>query len=444
MDDFTPILERRSLLSNAEADRRMENDFNENEVLDRPESHKDSLNSFLLGGTEDDEDKILFSYISPGLRKGSWNPTVSFSFESSSRENSNGGVYSKESTFVKEIKSKKVETKLVEDCVISTYLESPSEQDISGIENEVSKDSFTLNADQSNFVTDVDATGLNYEENKNRSLLPSKLGLETNNQELPSVCFIDNVEDLHEMHRRRSLSPKADMQDTIKAMNKRRSMSEETNNSLLDEVAYEEELIYGQIANVSEKKNGQKETGEKHVCISVKKDVLSDDDRVPYELDIDTIGVNNVNRNFCRVNSKSSCSSNTATNKSVRNSIADEEKLVDKIVLEDEQVSNNSDHTIESNGIAQPIVWVGQESSSGKVFYIIKRRFPYSNLSDIIRQYYCHVLLKMLCMQLTMLLDHPHVVPQNLHLDRVFYYIQQFINRYKFTNQFYALISIKF
>ena len=373
MGDFVPLLLRGSSLCNTEADERLGSDFYGNEVLDRPESHKDSLNSFLLEGTEDDEDKILFSYISPGLRKGSWNPTVSFSFESSSRENSKGEAFSKESTFTREMKNQKderylMEDKLVEDGVISTYL-SPGEKEISDMENNIFNDNFTLNAKQSNFVTEFDTTEVNDEDKQGHQLSPSKQSLENNHQDLSSLCFIDNVDNIHEVDRGRSISPKTDKQHTVESINMSRSMSKETNNSLFDEVAYEQELIYGQIAKVSEKTDSQQDPGEKRVFFSAKKDVLSYDGGVPSELDIDAISVNNVKQDFCIVDRKSSFSSNTATNISVRHSVANEENLVYKIVLEDERVSNNSDHTVASNGTAQPQVWVGTESSSGKLFY---------------------------------------------------------------------------
>ena len=58
-----------------------------------------SLGSFL--DEDNDDDRILFSYISPSLRKGSWNPMISFSLEGSSELLKEGSFSGTEQSEVK-------------------------------------------------------------------------------------------------------------------------------------------------------------------------------------------------------------------------------------------------------------------------------------------------------------------------------------------------------
>ena len=91
-NEFDSIIREGSLLSISEANRRMElSTSSSGKFLERELTS--SIMSYLHDdNTDDDDDRILFSYISPSLRKGSWNPMVSFSFEDSSREDSQDGI----------------------------------------------------------------------------------------------------------------------------------------------------------------------------------------------------------------------------------------------------------------------------------------------------------------------------------------------------------------
>ena len=85
-NEFDSIIREGSLLSISEANRRMELSTSSSGKFIERELTSSMMSYLHDDNTDDDDDKILFSYISPSLRKGSWNPMVSFSFEDSSRE----------------------------------------------------------------------------------------------------------------------------------------------------------------------------------------------------------------------------------------------------------------------------------------------------------------------------------------------------------------------
>ena len=401
-EEFDPIIRQGSLLSIAQANRRLGLDSEGNELSDRPGSFRDSLSSFQLGGMDDDEDRILFSYISPGLRKGSWNPTLSFSFEGSSGEKSKDGAFSKESTFMKDGTFMKEWTfsdegtfskertfskdgALFNERTFSNFEKSTfsnkgnlSREGTFSKERTASKDGTiwkegTFSSDprarvakDDTAASGVQNNGENYALNHENTNLSGRQSTVYMNEDLRSdkkhlrseqVAGINQdrlspsgkAEDLHEVLNIRPLSPKPGENPLGNASSEIPPNGDD----------YEKELIHGHksMPEIVPSTEINEEMGRKHVSFSANRDCS---DEILKENFSEGPGDS--------LYRESSFASNTATNISVRNSIADTKALAENDASVEEEFSVVSDQAGHSDGTGSrgPSPWKGTDSIEGR------------------------------------------------------------------------------
>ena len=343
------------MLNTAQANKGMDLVSNGNEISGRTGSCKNSISSFSLGDADDDEDKILFSYISPGLQKGSWNPNISFSFESSSRENSKDGICSKESTFMKEDVNRRSNVEERMDLVPLQSLFSHS-KDISTRVNNRGKS--LVDAEDSFAIKNSDRIGFSAENERTR----------LQNEVQSEVCSSDK----QESHLSQSFTTNYVAEVRGGKSDERKNLGDDVNipdhskGDLLGEGDYERDLICGlkEKAKVSKEADKQHQLERKYVSVSPNS---SNQDRT--EVDYPTESISDLQREL----SASRVTSNSETNVSIRHSIADDEMLGKYTILEDEQLSNVSELSLKSSGLltGQPTEWTGLKSIDGMICNLI-------------------------------------------------------------------------
>lgn len=330
------------------------------------------MSSFLVDEIDDDEDKILFSYISPVLRKGSWNPMTSFSFEDSSREMSKDGEFSKESTLLRN------ETYLKED----TFSSEPNNSKESAENVTPSKDravSCDTNLKQSKMIVDgthlkerTFSNGANtmLQRNREATSRPKKPDSRNELSNQNGRNLVPNLEHFHDVGRLspRGLSGVLNDGDSLHEVLSIRSLSprpdenkgQDLNDNSIDEAddyldgsEYEKELIRGREESLL--------TGDGRLFASESRkqvpfDAKEDDAEAKSIPPIDTIR-ENVEESRDDLLEHGSVS-NTATNVSLRHSIADEKVLLDENITfgPDKMSDGRSSGTEESKG-HEPNAW---------------------------------------------------------------------------------------
>ena len=375
MDDFDPFLQHGALLAITQANKKLGIEPHGNEVPDRLGSHRDSKSPSIFRGIEDDDDNILFSYISPGLRRGSWNPTLSVSFDSLSRENSKAEDCSRENTFSRVASNRRTEACLeeaqMEHEAVFTDANSQlsSAKGISNKENDVSLDNISTTSQKGYHSHKVlDNAGFVDESEQDQRHLSQMLVTENGLCSPSSLFFTGEDETLHEMRRRRSLSPKSD-KNRNKTTPKNRNTSGRTTGCLSGERNYEQELIDGTqgIVKVVDKVERQQERRSRHSPHSLIIDESSDTTRTQTERPDNR--TDNLQREFPSCDGESVFSSHTGTNISIRDSVADERNLADRVIHAAKEFFNVSSYTINDEEMQneQPVVSIGSEACNGKL-----------------------------------------------------------------------------
>ena len=356
-DGIDTIVQRSSMLSTAQANKSMDPVSNGNEISGRSGSCKDSISSFSLGDADDDEDKILFSYISPGLQKGSWNPNISFSFEGSSRENSKDGVCSKESTFIKEGVNRRIQ---IEQMVDSELPQSPFSNSKGIWTNMNVRNKSFVDAEHSFLIKESDKTGFSSDKEQIEMQI-----------EAQSEVWSKDEQESHMSH---SFTTKY-AAEVIEGKSDERKNGEDVNipdepkGDLLGEGEYERDLIYAlkEKAKDHDETEGQ-QPESKYASFSSDKSMRDGND-----VDYPTEDVSDLQRELSVIDATSLAGSNTATNISIRHSLADNEILGKHNVLEDEQLSNVSELSLKSSGLltGQPKEWSGLKHIIGIISTVV-------------------------------------------------------------------------